>query len=174
MMQMLDDRFLNPAWLPRLMDDASLELRLVRAAHSSAYGGTILGSVAYELLNDPDRQTLPASDVTVRISSTGFTFDTTTDADGVFLVAGVPSGHVTVTPSLPSGMTVVGAEAASGALAEGACLPLEMHAASDGAHSRQSCRPWWKAPRAALPVQLSPIDPHRVVPLDGLDFVVVW
>ncbi len=100
-MAMLDDRIMQPAGLPQPVEKADLTLRLIREALPTSHGGTVIGSIDYESAGEPGGAATAAAGLTVRIAATGFSFNTTTDSEGVFLVTGVPSGPVSATPSLP-------------------------------------------------------------------------
>jgi hypothetical protein len=151
-MAMFDDRILEPAGMPQPVETAELTLRLIQEALSASHGGTVIGSIDYELTGDPDTPAA-AGGLAVRIASTGFMLNTSTDADGVFLVTGVPSGQISATPSLPNGLALVSEKSATSVLTEGGCVALHLRATLNG-RIRGRVVGAGGTPSAALSVQL--------------------
>ncbi len=154
-MPTLDDRIMDPASMPQPVEKAELTLRLIQEALSASHGGTVIGSVEYESAGEPGNAATAAAGLTVRIASTGFILNTTTDTDGVFLVTGVPSGEVSATPSLPNGLAIVYDKSTMMSLREGRCALLRMRAALNG-RIRGRVLGTGAKPRPALTIQLVP------------------
>ena len=151
----MEDRIMNPAGIPQAVEKAELSLRLIREALAASYGGTVIGSIEYEPSGDPANKPTAAAGLTVRIASTGFMLNTTSDTDGVFLVTGVPSGQVSATPSLPNGLAIVDEKSTTKPLGDGACVPLQMQAALNG-RIRGRVVGAGSTPRAGTKIQLVP------------------
>jgi hypothetical protein len=153
MMEMLDTRLVRPAGLPKPVEDDDAAVRVVRAATSAARGGVVLGWIATESPKDPGGSASPAAGINVRVETLGFVLDTSTDAQGMFMVTEVPSGPVTIRPALHERFTV--ANGLLGAtVEEGGCVPFNLRAALNGRIRGRVVGRDGK-PSAGLPLQLS-------------------
>jgi hypothetical protein len=152
MMQMLDARFVRPAGLPMPAGDDAPAERVVRAAMTATRGGLIFGSIETESPSDPGGAMSPAAGVSVRVQAPGFTFDTTTDSQGIFMMTEVPSGPVTIEPALHERFTIINGSL-SGSVEEGGCVPFTLGAALNGRIRGKVVGRDGK-PSAGLPLQL--------------------
>jgi hypothetical protein len=153
MMQMLDAQFVRPAGLPMPLEDDDAAVRVVRAATTAVRGGVVFGSIDME--SPSGGATSQAADVPVRVQAPGFVLDTTTDAQGIFMVTEVPSGPVTLTPVLHERFTIVNGSL-SGTVEEGGCAPFTLRAAFNGRiRGRVVARDG--KPSAGLPLQVLPL-----------------
>jgi hypothetical protein len=81
-------------------EEATADLELLETAVSSPSGGTIQGTLLAGRTDDSSSRT-PLSGVSVRISGRGVTAEATTNANGRFVVNGIPAGAVRIEPLLP-------------------------------------------------------------------------
>ena len=110
------------------IDSAATHLEFLNDA-ANASGATVYGSLGME---DPDdqRRLTPLGGVVLRLSLDGQTYETSTRADGTFLVTGVPQGMLRIEPALPEHLTLP--PQANGGIVRGGCLEVHMRARLNG------------------------------------------
>lgn len=128
MLPMGDARLVRPAGLPLPAGDEAAAVRVVRAATTAARGIVILGSIEVESPGDPGSLVSPVAGLAVRIEAPGFVLDTMTDSQGAFMVTDVPSGTITIKPTLHERFTIVNGSL-SRPVEAGGCVPFTLRLA---------------------------------------------
>jgi hypothetical protein len=111
------------------MEAAEADLRFLHDAIANNTGTVVHGSLN---LQDPDDQhrRSPLGGVVLRVSLDDQRYETSTDADGTFLITGVPPGVLRVEPVLPEHLTLPPQQ--NGGNARGGCLEVNMRATFNG------------------------------------------
>jgi len=86
------------------VESAEADLRFLHEAIANNAGTVVHGSLTLENLNDT--RSSPLGGVVLRISLAGQRYETSTDADGTFLITGVPPGMLRIEPVLPDHLTL--------------------------------------------------------------------
>ena len=114
---------------PKYVEAAEADLRFLRDALANDRGTVVHGSLKMEDPDDQQRRT-PLSGVLLRISLDDHQMETLTDADGAFMLAGLPPGRLTIEPALPEHLTLP--PQTTGGESRGGCLEVHMRAAFNG------------------------------------------
>ncbi len=122
-----ESRIFEPTLPPREAAYAGQERRILEVAASATHGGIVYGDLTLDHALDSGRVT-PLAGVRIRLSSPGFTFDTVSDADGIFLVEGIPSGPLNIAPDLPKPLTIADRSSRMVTVPEGGCVPARLRA----------------------------------------------
>ena len=114
---------------PKEVESAEADLRFLRDAIADNAGTVVHGSLKFEDPDDQRRQS-PLGGVVLRVSLDGQRYETSTDADGTFLITGVPPGMLRIEPVLPEHLTLP--PQSTGGNARGGCLEVHMRATFNG------------------------------------------
>ena len=114
---------------PKDVESAEADLRFLREAIANNAGTAVHGSLNFEDPDDQRRQS-PLGGVVLRVSLDGQRYETSTNADGTFLITGVPPGMLRIEPILPEHLTL--APQSAGGNARGGCLEVHMRARFNG------------------------------------------
>lgn len=111
------------------LEAAEDDLRFLQEAVVNDQSTIVHGSLMFENPDDPQHRT-PLSGVVLRVSLDGQYYETSTAADGTFLISGVPPGALRIEPVLPDHLTLP-PQPTGGAL-KGGCLAVHMRATLNG------------------------------------------
>jgi hypothetical protein len=114
---------------PKEVEAVEADLRFLRDAVANDLGTVVHGSLKMEDPDDQQRRT-PLSGVVLRISLGDQRMETSTGADGTFMLAGVPPGTLTIEPALPEHLTLP--SQTGGGESRGGCLEVHMRAILNG------------------------------------------
>jgi hypothetical protein len=117
------------AFYPKDVEAAEADLQFLREAVANNEGTTVSGSLKFQ---DPDDQMhrTPMPGVVLRVSLDGQRYESSTGADGTFLITGVPPGMLRIEPVLPDHLTLP--PQSNGGMAKGGCLEVHMLATFNG------------------------------------------
>ena len=114
---------------PKDVEAAEDDLRFLHEAVTSDQGTIVHGSLNFQ---DPDDQTrrTPLPGVVLRVSLDGQHYESSTGADGTFIITGVPPGVLRIDPVLPDHLMLPPQQ--NGGIVKGGCLAVHMRAAFNG------------------------------------------
>jgi hypothetical protein len=113
---------------PKNVESAEADLQFLREAVANNPGTVVHGSLTLE--NPNDTRSSPLGGVVLHISLDGQRYETSTDADGTFLITGVPPGMLTIQPVLPDHLTLP--PQPRGGQSRGGCMAVHMRARVNG------------------------------------------
>jgi hypothetical protein len=114
---------------PKELEAAEADLRFLREVAANDQTTVVHGSLTFQ---DPDHQLRPAplAGVVLRVTLDDQHYETTTGADGTFMITGVPPGVLRIEPELPGHLTLP--PQSNGGILKGGCLAVDMRAALNG------------------------------------------
>ncbi len=113
---------------PKDVESAEADLRFLHDAVANNAGTLVHGSLTLENLNDT--RSSPLGGVVLRISLDDVRMETSTAADGTFMLSGVPHGVLTIEPVLPDHLTLP--PQPRGGQSRGGCMTVHMRARVNG------------------------------------------
>ena len=114
---------------PKELESAADDVQFLREAVAGGQGTTVHGSLNFQDPDDHTRRT-PLAGVVLRVSLDGQRYETSTGADGTFMITGVPPGVLRIEPVLPDHLTMPPQQ--SGGIVKGGCLAVNMRATFNG------------------------------------------
>jgi hypothetical protein len=112
---------------PKELETAADDVRFLREAVASDRVTAVHGSLNFQDPDDHTRRT-PLAGVVLRVSLDGQRYETSTGADGTFVITGVPPGVLRIEPVLPEHLTLPPQQ--NGGIVKGGCLAVHMRAIS--------------------------------------------
>ena len=114
---------------PKHVESAEADLRFLHEAVANNAGTVVHGSL--NIVDSYDQRRLtPLGGIVLRVSLDGQRYETSTEADGTFLITGVPPGMLRIEPVLPEHLTLP--PQSNGGMAKGGCLEVHMRAMFNG------------------------------------------
>lgn len=114
---------------PKELEAAEDDVRFLRQVSADGQGATVHGSLEIQSPDDQTRRS-PLAGVVLRVSLDGQRYETSTRADGTFLITGVPPGVLRIVPVLADHLTLVPQQ--NGGIVKGGCLAVHMRATFNG------------------------------------------
>lgn len=114
---------------PKELETADADLRFLGDVVAGDGSAVVYGSLTFEDPDDAMRRT-PLAGVPLRVSLNGQRYESTTGADGSFMLTGVPPGLLRIDPVLPEHMILPPQSA--GGMVKGGCLKVDMRATFNG------------------------------------------
>jgi hypothetical protein len=114
---------------PKELESAEADLHFLNEAAANNPGTVVSGSLTFQDPDDQRRRT-PLPGVVLRLSLDGQHYETSTGADGTFMLTGVPHGMLRIEPVLPEHLALP--PQSSGGIVKGGCLEVHMRATFNG------------------------------------------
>jgi len=114
---------------PKELEAAEADLRFLHEVAANDQNTLVHGSLTFQ---DPDNQMRRTSlaGVVLRVTLDGQHYETSTGADGTFMLTGVPPGMLRIEPALPENLTLP--PQSNGGIVKGGCLAVHMRATLNG------------------------------------------
>lgn len=114
---------------PKDLDAAEADVRFLNDVVTNDHGTVVYGSLKFQDPDDQRRRT-PLGGIALRVSLDGQHYETSTGADGTFVLTGVPTGMLKIEPALPQHLAFP--PQAAGGMVKGGCLDVHMLATFNG------------------------------------------